>query len=209
MTAPELDFTSRGRLPANVRYVGPAFEPFSRAWDAPWPLGVTEPLVPISFSTGYMDQQALVQRVLDAVAGLRVRALLTASPALDTATLRLPDNARAVAFAPHRAVLPHAALVVTHAGWQTVNAALADGVPLVCVPDGRDQFDNAARVLAAGAGVRAHRRASPRVLRRTIAGALADPALRRSAQAMAAALARRDGAREAVERLERIVASRR
>ena len=44
-------------------------------------------------------------------------------------------------------MLPHAALVVTHAGWQTINAALADGVPLVCVPDGRDQPDNAARVV--------------------------------------------------------------
>jgi MGT family glycosyltransferase len=209
MTAPELDFTSDGRLPANVHYVGPAFEPFTRAWDTPWPPDQADPLVLISFSTSYMNQQALVQRVLDAIAELPVRALLTAGPALDTRALRLPANARAVAFVPHRAVLPHAALVVTHAGWQTVNAALADGVPLVCIPDGRDQFDNSARVVAVGAGMRARRRTSPRVLRHTIADALANPALRRGAQAMAATLARRDGAHEITERLERIVASAR
>ncbi len=30
MTAPELDFSSKAQLPANVHYVGPAFEPFRR-----------------------------------------------------------------------------------------------------------------------------------------------------------------------------------
>jgi hypothetical protein len=41
------------------------------------------------------------------------------------------------------------------------NAAVADGVPLVRIPDGRDQPDNAARVLACGAGVRVRKNASP------------------------------------------------
>jgi UDP:flavonoid glycosyltransferase YjiC (YdhE family) len=123
----------------------------------------------LSFSTSYMNQQALAQSVLDALGGLPVRALLTAGPALETHALRLPANARMVDYVPHRTVLPHAALMVTHAGWQTVNAALADGVPLVCVPDQRDQPDNAARVVACGAGVRVSKRASPAKLRRVIA----------------------------------------
>jgi MGT family glycosyltransferase len=202
MTAPELDFSSRGALPPNVRYVGPAFEPYPRRWDSPWPDTNTDPLVIVSFSTSYMNQRALVQRVLDAAAGLPVRALLTAGPALDTQALRLPENARTVAFVPHRTVLPHAALVVTHAGWQTVNAALADGVPLLCMPDGRDQPDNAARVLACGAGVRVRKHTSVHKLRRAIAEALEDPALKRGASAMAEALARSDGAVTIADRLE-------
>ena len=202
MTAPELDFSSRGALPPNVRYVGPAFEPYPRGWDSPWPETNADPLVIISFSTSYMNQRALVQRVLDAVGRLPVRALLTAGPALDTHALRIPENTRTVSFIPHRTVLPHAALVVTHAGWQTVNAALADGVPLLCVPDGRDQPDNAARVLACGAGVRARKKTSVRKLRRAIAEALADPALKQGANAMAQALARSDGAVTIADRLE-------
>ena len=202
MTVPELDFSSRGVLPANVRYVGPAFEPYSREWHSPWPATNSDPLVLVSFSTSYMDQQALAQRVLDALAGLPVRALLTAGPALDARSLRIPANARAVDFIPHRTVLPYAALVVTHAGWQTVNAALADGVPLVCIPDQRDQPDNAARVLACGAGVRARKSASPAKLRRLIAAALQDPALKRGASAMSRALARSDGALATAERVE-------
>jgi len=134
MTAPELDFSSRGELPANVRYVGPAFEPHPHEWSSPWPVANTNPLVVVSFSTSYMNQSALAQRVLDALAGLPVRALLTAGPALEQRRLSLPANARAVDFLPHRTVFPHASLVISHAGWQTVNAALADGVPLLCIP---------------------------------------------------------------------------
>ncbi len=204
LTAPELDFSSRGALPANVHYVGPAFESFSAAWTSPWPQANTDPLVLVSFSTSYMNQGALAQRVLDALGGLRVRALLTAGPALDVHALRLPANARAVDFIPHRAVLPHAALVVTHTGWQTVNAALAEGVPLVCVPDGRDQPDNAARVVVARAGVRVSKNASPRHMRKVIAAALENPEIRAGAAAMRRALARSDGALAVVREVERL-----
>ncbi len=160
----------------------------------------------ISFSTSYMNQGKLAQRVLDAVAGLRVRALLTAGPALDTSHLRIPGNTRSVAYVPHRAVLPHASLVITHAGWQTVNAALADGVPLVCIPDARDQPDNAARVLVAHAGVRVSKKSSPSKLRSVIAGALEDHSIKQGARAMADALARSDGVTVIADRLERLPA---
>jgi MGT family glycosyltransferase len=204
MTAPELDFSSKAQLPANVHYVGPAFEPFEKGWESLWPSENSDPLVLISFSTSYMNQRALAQRVLDAVAGLRVRALLTAGPALDPSQLRIPDNARSVAFVSHRTVLPHAALVITHAGWQTVNAALADGVPLVCIPDGRDQPDNAARVVVAHAGVRVSKKSSPEKLRRVISRALEDQSIKQGARAMAAALARSDGATVIANELERL-----
>ena len=204
MTAPELDFSSKAQLPANVHYVGPAFEPFEKEWESPWPSDNADPLVLISFSTSYMNQLALAQRVLDAVAGLPVRALLTAGPALDPSQLRIPDNARTVPFVSHRTVLPHAALVVTHAGWQTVNAALADGVPLVCIPDGRDQPDNAVRVVAAHAGVSAGKKSSPEKLRRVISAALEDESIKRGARAMAGALARSDGAIVIADELERL-----
>jgi UDP:flavonoid glycosyltransferase YjiC (YdhE family) len=206
LTVAELDFCSGGKLPANVHYVGPAFEPYEKGWRSPWPERSGDPLVVISLSTSYMDQQHLAQDILDAVDGLPVRALLTAGPALDISRLRLPANVHAEEFVPHRSVFPHAALVITHAGWQTINAALADGVPLLCVPDGRDQPDNAARVVAAGAGLRVSKRASTTKLRRLIARALTDPALQQGAEAVSRALARSDGAAAVADRLERLVA---
>jgi hypothetical protein len=83
MTAPELDFSSRGRLPANVHYVGPAFEPYEPDWRSPWPSTNADPLVVVSLSTSYMNQQHLAQRILGALAEMPVRGLLTAGPALD------------------------------------------------------------------------------------------------------------------------------
>jgi UDP:flavonoid glycosyltransferase YjiC (YdhE family) len=206
MTAPELDFSSKAQLPANVQYVGPAFEPFQKEWESPWPEENTDPLVLLSFSTSYMDQGELAQRALDAVAGLPVRALLTAGPAIDASRLRIPANARTAAFVPHRTVLPHASLMVTHAGWQTVNAALADGVPLVCIPDARDQPDNAARVLFVNAGVKVSKKSSPSKLRAVIASALENRSIKQGAQAMADALARKDGATVMADALERFPA---
>ncbi len=204
LTAPELDFSSRAGLPTNVHYVGPAFEPYPKEWQSPWPESNSDPLVLVSFSTSYMDQHALAQRVLDALAPLPVRTLLTAGPALEAETLRLPANARRVAFIPHRTVLPHAALVISHAGWQTINAALADGVPLLCIPDGRDQPDNAARVIACGAGIRVRKNASTRKLRRAITQTLENPSLKDGAGAIASALARSNGAVTVVGMLEQL-----
>lgn len=206
LTAAELDYSSCGSLPANVHYVGPSFEPYPTEWSSPWSDANSDPLVLISFSTSYMNQAALAQRALDAVSELPVRALMTTGPALEVEAFRIPANVRVVSYVAHRTVLPHASLVITHAGWQTVNAALADGVPLLCIPDGRDQPDNAARVVVCGAGVRVRKSTSPAKLRGVIARALADPALKESAARMAVALGRSDGARTVAERVEALVA---
>ena len=64
--------------------------------------------------------------------------------------------------APHSEVLRHASAVVTHAGHGTVLKALAAGVPVVAIPLGRDQLDNAARVAHHGAGLRLKPKARPR-----------------------------------------------
>jgi hypothetical protein len=172
---------------------------------SPWPPENSDPLILVSVSTSYMNQNALVQRVLDAVEGLKARVLFTAGPAIDVAQLRIPANTRAEVFVPHKAVLPNVALVITHAGWQTVNAALSCGVPPVCIPDGRDQPDNAARVVSIGAGVRLHKRASSSKIRRVVEEALLDPSLKRRAEVMATALSRKDGALTTAEALEVLV----
>ena len=208
LTAPELDFAGALALPANVHYVGPAFEHYSDQWSSPWPPENSDPLILVSFSTSYMNQDALVQRVLDAVDGLKARVLFTTGPAIDGAQLRIPANTRLEAFVPHRAILPQVDLVITHAGWQTVNAALSCGVPLVCIPDGRDQPDNAIRVVSVGAGVRVDKKASRSKIRRVIEQALQDPSLKRHAELMAKALSRDDGALRTAEALEVLVDSR-
>ncbi len=104
--------------------------------------------------------------------------------------LRAPANVAVVASAPHRLVLPHADLVVTHGGHGTVIKALAAGVPLVILHHGRDQADNAVRVTARGAGVAVPRTASAQRIATAVTDVLGDPAYRRSAARLGEAITR-------------------
>jgi MGT family glycosyltransferase len=203
LTSPEFDFGSPDGLPDNVRYAGPVLAPDATlGWDSPWPPDDARPLVLASFSTTFQDQRDLAEAVLAALGELPVRGLLTTGPALDLAGDPVPANVEIREFVPHAAVLGEADLVVTHAGLGTVHAALRAGVPMVCVPDGRDQTDNAARVVAAGAGVRLGRRASASKLRNAIATALEDSSLREGAGRLAAAFSREDGVARSVAEIE-------
>lgn len=66
----------------------------------------------------------------------------------------MPQQARVVPWVDQREVLIDARVLVCHGGAGTVLAGLTAGVPLVVVPLFADQFANAERVEAVGAGVR-------------------------------------------------------
>ena len=154
MTSPAFDFPAR--LPANVRYVGPILDDPAGlgSWQSPWPAEDPDPLVVVAFSTTYQDHGAALQRVINTLGELKVRSLVTLGPALDASAFRVPQNVVLRMSVPHALVFPSAAAVVTHAGHGTVIRALAVGVPLLCLPMGRDQPGNAARTVARGAGLR-------------------------------------------------------
>ena len=79
--------------------------------------------------------------------------------------------------------------MVTHAGHGTVIKALAAGVPLVCLPQGRDQKDNAARVQRLGAGIRLGKRATSAAIASAVRQVLDNNQYRNAAAAFAAQLA--------------------
>jgi MGT family glycosyltransferase len=188
----------------NVRYVGPQLDDSrSEPFDLPWPAPDGEPLVVVSFSTRFAAAD-VAQRVLDALAMLRVRVLLTLGPALASEDLRIPANVLVRSFVPHRAVLPQAQLMITHAGLGTVMAALVHGVPLVCIPHKNDQFENAARVVAAEAGRSLNRKVTRRSLQRAILQVLNEPRFGNAARRVAKAIAA--GGASAVGELEALAA---
>jgi MGT family glycosyltransferase len=162
-----------------------------------------DPLVLVSFSTRFAGT-SVVQRVSDALAELPVRGLITLGPALERHELRLPRNVIARRYVPHMVVLPNVRLVISHAGLGTVMAALAYSVPLLCVPIKNDQFENAARVAAAGAGLTVGRHARRSSLRGAIVRLLEDARFTENARRMADAIAAYEG--RAVEELEALPA---
>jgi UDP:flavonoid glycosyltransferase YjiC (YdhE family) len=196
------DFSIR-RLPPNVRYVGTPLDdgPVS-GWASPWPADDTRPLVLVSLSTLPQGQGPVMQRILTALAALPVRALVTLGPALDVAQFRAPANVQIETFVPHAAVLPEVAAMVTQCGLSSVMKALAYGVPLVCVPLIADQPDNAARVVAHGAGVRVGRDASPAQIGQAIQRVVTEAHFREGARRLSRVLATEDGAQTAALEIE-------
>ncbi len=205
LTSQAFDFQAT-RLPPNVRYVGPQLDDPAQAqpWSSPWPAGDPDPLVVVSFSTSFQDQGAILQRVIDALDGMRVRAVVTLGPTLKQEQFHAPSNVVIRPSAPHAQVFQEAAAVVTHAGYGTVIRALAYGLPLVCIPMGRDQNDNAARVVARGAGLRLSPEAPAPALRQAIQRVLDEPAFREQARHLARAIAEETRRPLAVEALEEL-----
>jgi len=196
------DFPIR-RLPSNLRYVGtPLDDGPATGWESPWPTDDPRPLVLVSLSTLPQGQAPVMKRILIALDSLPIRALVTLGPALDPAQFRGPANVHLVPFAPHTAVLPNASAMVTQAGLSTVMKALSHDVPLVCLPLIADQPDNAARVVAQGAGVRLRRDASPERIAEAIQRVVEEARFREGASRLARVLANENAAELAAEEIE-------
>jgi MGT family glycosyltransferase len=167
-------------LPERVRYVGPQIgDPsWTRSWTSPWLSSDPRPLVTVAFSTTFQNHAGVLQRVIDALAPLQVRALVTLGGAIKAAELRASDNCVLVENAPHSVVMPQSAFVITHGGHGTVIRTLANRVPMLVIPHGRDQNDNAVRVTERGAGLSLMADASVEEIRAACERLLTEPSFR-------------------------------
>jgi UDP:flavonoid glycosyltransferase YjiC (YdhE family) len=160
----------------------------------PWPLPEDDerPLVYVSYGTETPTRPwfpALFRATVAALADLPVRALFTIGDDVAREPLGpAPANVRIERWIPQAAVMRHAAAVVHHGGAGTTRMALAAGVPAVIVPGFADQFRNAERVSAIGAGLALSLDALPR-LQSAVRLLLEHAAYREAARRAAAAVA--------------------
>lgn len=205
-TARAFDFAPES-LPAKIRYVGPQLdEPaWAQTWVSPWPPGDERPLVLAAFSTTFQNHAAVLQRVIDAASDLPIRLLVTLGGSIEAAALRPAANCRLAASAAHNAVMRSAAAVVTHGGHGTVTRALTHRRPMLVIPHGRDQNDNAARVAERGAGLRLPPTASVAEIHVALRRIVEEPAFARAARELGEAVAVETEASPVVEVLEGLV----
>jgi UDP:flavonoid glycosyltransferase YjiC (YdhE family) len=204
MTSRAFDFL--GPLPPTVVHVGPRLDDVSWAgeWEAP---ADEEPLILVGLSSDYQDQADLLRRIAAGLGLLPVRAVLTTGNGIDPAWIEAPANVLVVKAAPHSTVLREAALAITHGGHGVTIKSLAAGVPLVCLPMGRDQLDVAARVVHAGAGVRLGHTATAAEIASAVQHVLGEPSYREAAERIATTIAEETGTDRAVEEIEAVLAS--
>jgi MGT family glycosyltransferase len=111
------------------------------------------PLVYLTFGTVFEDYDLFVA----ALAGIRelgVGLVVTVGHDRDPTALG-PQPAHVVVerYIPQTQLLPACDVVASHAGSGTTLAALAMGIPQLCIPQRADQFLNAEAVARAGAGL--------------------------------------------------------
>ncbi len=109
---------------------------------------------PIVFTLGssaVVDCGDFYEQSLDAVRRLGRRAVFLAGRHVeDPVFASLPDTVFAARYAPYSQVFPRASVVVHQGGIGTVGQALHAGTPMLIVPLGLDQPDNAYRASRAG-----------------------------------------------------------
>jgi MGT family glycosyltransferase len=205
MTSAAFDFHSPTPSPQLI-YAGAALDDpdWTEPWTSPWGPDDARPLVLVGFSTTFQNQTDALRRVIDAVGSLDVRAVVTTGPSIDPSSLTAPSNVHVCRSAPHGALMQEAAAVVTHAGHGTVIRALAAGVPLVCMPMGRDQNENAARVVYHGVGLRLSPAAASSKIRDAIRTAIETPGYRERARALGEQIVRDARESPAVRVLEEL-----
>jgi UDP:flavonoid glycosyltransferase YjiC (YdhE family) len=195
-------------VPRRFRQAVPALHAAASAPLPAWWPNRHDPLVYVSLGSiagqphlAYFPE--LYRRIVDALAALPARVLLTLGDGPDPSALgRLPDHVRVERWIPQDAVLPHAEAAVLHGGYGSTLGALAHGVPQVVLPlFSIDQWANAEAIERVGAGLaldddRDARRVLALPADETLAGlpdavarVLEDGAFRRRAAAIASAMA--------------------
>jgi UDP:flavonoid glycosyltransferase YjiC (YdhE family) len=195
------------RTAVSIRPADPEPEPADAtlAWLAARP---ERPLVYFTLGTVFnMESGDLFARVLAALRDLDANAIATVGSEIDPASLGpQPEHVRVERFVPQAALLQRCDVSISHGGSGSTIGALAAGVPMVLLPMGADQPDNARRVVALGAGVALDvMRCTPADVRAAVEHVLAEAAYRAAARRIADEVAALPGPEAAVAALERIV----
>ncbi|WNZ13276.1 glycosyltransferase [Streptomyces sp. 11x1] len=210
-TVPSFEFPRSDLLPG-THFVGPLLGLPPEHFDPPawWEdLDGDRPVVLMTQGTTANDVDGLLRPAVRALADQEVLVVVTTGSDLDVERLRpLPANVRLERFIPYHHLLPRVDAMVTNGGYNGVNAALAQGVPLVVVPGSEEKPDVAARVEWAGAGVVLERRpVSEADLRDAVTTVLHDGSHRRRARALAEEHRSVDAPRRAADLIESMAGS--
>ena len=200
-----LEFEFGGANAAGLHYTGPFLHAQQRpSTEFPWDRLDGRPLIYASLGTLQNGCEPVFRAIADACAGLDAQLVISLGAGLDGARLdKLAGDPVVVRYAPQLEILKRTALVITHAGINTVLESLSEGVPMVTIPLGNDQPGMAARVKARGAGVVVpRRRLSAARLRKAVLLVLQEPRYREAAQALQRAIQQLDGPGRAADLIE-------
>lgn len=198
-----LDFPRRQA--SRMHFVGPLRTTQAAAAAPLPPVDPTRPLVFVSLGTLQGHRHGLLRRIALACQHLGVQSLVAHCGGLTPAQAARVPATWVVDRVDQRAAMRRADAVVAHAGLNTALDALAEGVPLLCLPLAFDQPGVAQRVQRAGAGLVLPGSASVTRIGAALRRVLHEPALREGARRLQPEIAAAGGARAAADIVEQVV----
>jgi MGT family glycosyltransferase len=141
--------------PSTHRFFRVDQEPDARQAGPRWLRQLTTPTVYLTLGTVYNGERHVFATALRALGDEPVTVVCTIGRDQDPSSLDmdLPANAIVRRYIPQGLLLPHADVIVTHGGYNTLAGALRHDVLPVLIPLGADHPANAQRCLELGIGV--------------------------------------------------------
>jgi len=149
-TTPSFEYPRRD-LPPQVHFIGTFLPPLVADFVPPawWQeLQSETPVVHVTQGTVATEASDLIEPTLQALANKAVLVVATTGGrAIKGLNLKtIPANVRLEQFIPHTHLLPHVDVMVTNGGFNGVQMALANGVPLVMAGQTEEKLEICARV---------------------------------------------------------------
>jgi MGT family glycosyltransferase len=188
-TTPSFEYPRRD-LPSQVHFIGTFLPPAPADFTPPswWTdLDRGQPVVHVTQGTVATEASDLLLPTIQALADEDVLLVATTGgQPVETITLNpIPANVRIESFIPHAHLLPHVDVMVTNGGFNGVQIALANGVPIITAGQTEEKPEICARVEWSGTGINLKTSTPTSAqIRDAVKTVLASPSYKQKAQQM-------------------------
>jgi MGT family glycosyltransferase len=185
-TVPSFEYP-RSDLPSQVHFIGPLLSSSLIEFVPPdwWQdLQRNQPIVLVTQGTVATALDNLVMPTLQALAQEDVLIVATTGgEGPESLNVTLPTNARVERFIPFSHLLPYVDVMVTNGGFNGVQMALANGVPLVAAGQTEDKPEISARIEWTGVGINLKTKTpTPNQIKHAVRRVLTNPSYKNKAK---------------------------
>lgn len=208
----------RSDLPAQVHFIGPLLpEPPNNFTPPSWweELKINRPVIHVTQGTVSTEVNDLIIPTIQGLADENILLVVTTggqpieSLTQSSKLAKIPENVRIEPFISHHYLLPHIDVMITNGGYNGVQMALANGVPMVAAGNTEEKPEVNARIEWTGVGINLKTKTpSPTQIKNAVKKILSTPQYRHKAQIIQTEIARSDAASKAVDLLEQLVGTK-
>lgn len=212
-TVPAFEYP-RSDLPSQVHFIGPFLPEPPDSFTPPiwWDeLKSGKPVIHVTQGTVSTEATDLIIPTMQALADEDVLVIATtgSEPVENLKLNQIPTNVRLEQFLPHYYLLPHVDVMVTNGGYNGVQVALANGVPLVAAGQTEEKPEICARIEWAGVGINLKTKTPTATqIKDAVKTIIKSPKYRQNAQRLKSEIASSDAPTQAAILLEELAATK-